>query len=69
MGYHSHKHSRSSPCLIASVFEGVLRHDVEMRSGHTPFQSFGSWPILSIAFAVLILCSNCIQKIKTSSGM
>ena len=48
---------------------GVLRHDVEMRSGHTPFQSFGSWPILSIAFAVLIFCSNRTQKIKTGFGI
>ena len=54
---------------LPQFMTGVLRHDVEMRSGHTPFQSFGSWPILSIAFAVLIFCSSRIQKIKKSSGI
>ena len=48
---------------------GVLRHDLEMRSGNTPFQRFGSWPILFIAVAILVFGAYRTQKIKTASGM
>ena len=48
---------------------GVLRYDLEMRSGKTPFQRFGSWPILFIAVAILVFGAYRTQKIKTASGM
>lgn len=48
---------------------GVLRYDLEMRSGKTPFQRFGSWPILFIAVAILVFGAYRSQKIKTASGM
>ena len=48
---------------------GVLRYDLEMRSGKTPFQRFGSWPILFIVVAILVFCAFRTQKIKTASGM
>ena len=48
---------------------GVLRYELEMRSGKTPFQRFGSWPIFFIAVAILVFGAYRTQKIKTASGM
>ncbi len=43
--------------LVASLpqFEaGILRQDVELRTGETPFHRFGSWPALVAAILMLI---------------
>ena len=58
--------------IIASLPQftrGVLRYDLEMRSGKTPFQRFGSWPILFLAVAILVFGAYRTQKIKTASGL
>ena len=54
---------------LPQISRGVLRHDLEMRSGNTPFQRFGSWPILFSAVAILIFGAYRTQKIITASGM
>lgn len=37
---------------------GILRQDVELRSGETPFYQYGSWPVLIVSIFMLIFAQG-----------